>query len=107
MELVKDGKAIDKKKLTTFGEKWIALFAWPSTPLYLHILVSHYNDLLSNFGDLSDFSQQSTENYHCKQKAVLKQATSHNGGKKYQNSYMQLLLYDYRVKFLFQTLNKS
>ena len=107
MALVRDGKAVEKAKLTFFGEKWVALFAWPGTPLYLHILICHYNDLVEKFGDLSKYSQQSTENYHGRQKSALRQATSHNGGRGNKNAYQQVLLYDLRTKVLSQQLKQN
>jgi hypothetical protein len=98
---------VDKARLTFFGEKWIALFAWPGTPLYLHILVSHYNELQGRFGDLSKYSQQSTENYHGRQKAALLHATNRNGGKGNRNAWQQVLLYDFRSKTLAQRLKRA
>jgi len=72
----------DQTRLDEFGALWIDSFAWPHLPLYLHVLICHYNSLYTKFnGRLKELSQEGTESHHLLQKRIEDRSTARGGGR--------------------------
>jgi hypothetical protein len=89
-------ESIDQKKLDDFGKQWIAAFSWPNMPLYLHVLICHYNDKLIKFKSLKCLSQEGTESHHTIQKKIQQRSTAQGGGRKKKEVSQQILETQYR-----------
>jgi len=91
LQYVDDDKQIPHRELNCFGQLWVDKFQWPHIPLYLHVLVCHYNERLNKFGKIKELSQEGCESSHAYQKNLANRTTAHGGGKA-QISALQIWL---------------
>jgi hypothetical protein len=70
----KDEK-IPQTTLNDFASRWLQLFRFPKLPVYLHILVEHFNEKLVSFGGLKEYSQEGVESHHLYEKGVQRRMT--------------------------------
>jgi hypothetical protein len=74
-------------------------------PLYLHVLICHYNAKLQKFGSLKQYSQEGTESHHLLEKRIQSRQTRQGGGRgKKQGVTEQILVCEYRKIMLVNNL---
>jgi hypothetical protein len=85
---------IKQANLDRFAKTWLDLFRFPKLPIYLHILIEHYNEKVECVGGLKKISQENVESHHLYEKQVqLRQTNGGSGGK---NVYESILTVEYR-----------
>jgi len=84
-----------------FTTQFLEYFRFTNIPIYLHVLVEHYNDKVKAYGGLKKFSQEGVESHHLYEKQVQSRQTNGGGGKKTteyskQNMYQKIITVEFR-----------
>jgi hypothetical protein len=68
LNLIDSDAMIKQANLDRFAKTWLDLFRFPKLPIYLHILIEHYNEKVECFGGLKKISQENVESHHLYEK---------------------------------------
>lgn len=97
-----------RKTVTKWSLLFLKVYGHDNVTPYIHIICSHWADLMDLHGNLTEFSQEGFEGAHHFQKLIYSRVTSKGGGKKTPKSksvHYQILEKHYR-SLVMEVMNK-